>query len=81
MTWSISASGRKADIIEIVSNLPPPHIDAADYGQFHRAKDHVLAELDAADDDASCTVSCSGHADGNGAYESFSINCGKRDNV
>ena len=80
MTWSISASGRKAEVIEIVNRIPPPSEGATDRPQFDRAKDHVLSELDAADEDASCTVSCHGHADANGAYESFSINCGKRDN-
>ena len=79
MTWSISASGRKAEIIKLVTDNHGPDENASDRKQYDRAKDHVLAELDAADDDASCSVSCSGHTDDNGSYESMSINCGKRD--
>lgn len=81
MTWSISASGRKAETIKSVTENTGPGEGAFDKAHFDRAKDHVLAELDAADDEASCTVSCSGHAGTDGAYESMSINCGKRDNT
>lgn len=81
MTWSISVSGRKAEAIKLVSDQPY-HGDAesADAKQYERAKDHVLGELDAAEDEASCSVSCSGHTNTDGSsYESFSINVGKRD--
>lgn len=74
MTWSISASGKRDDVIAQLKATTPPHDDAADHGQFVAARALMLDELVAAPIDSAASVSASGHADETTRYVSMSIN-------
>ena len=73
MTWSIKAIGTKHEVKKAVEATGGPSADAPDRAHYDRAKDHILGEVDAAADDATCSVDAFGHADAMSANENITV--------
>lgn len=62
MTWSISASGKKAAVLETVNAATCSCEEGSkEQAAFERAKAHAIEVVEDAADDAEASVSCSGH--------------------
>lgn len=61
MTWSISASGKKAAVLETVNNHTAPDFGEKEKAAYEGAKAHVKSVVEATPDDFEVSVSCSGH--------------------
>lgn len=76
MSWSISATGTKAEVVEKITALKPYEQDTPENkDQFEAAKTFLLSELEKSSDkykwngpekDKIFAVACNGHADSGG---------------
>lgn len=74
MTWSISCSGSREEVLKSIAETKVPDDSSpAQVAQFEAAQLYLTAEVEARGEGSTCYVSASGHADPERSSLSFSV--------